>query len=59
VKIYDRFGKLLVELDGAESEGWDGTYQGKKMPSTDYWYVITIGELDKLYSGHFTLMRGN
>lgn len=59
VKIYDRFGKLLVELDGAESEGWDGTYQGKKMPSTDYWYVITIGELDKVYSGHFTLMRGS
>ena len=57
VSIYDRFGKLLVQFLGAEAEGWDGTYQGNKLPSTDYWYQITIEEIDKEYSGHFTLIR--
>lgn len=57
VSIYDRFGKLLVQFLGAEADGWDGTYNGSKLPSTDYWYLITIEEIDKEYSGHFTLIR--
>jgi gliding motility-associated-like protein/uncharacterized repeat protein (TIGR01451 family) len=56
VTIFDRFGKKLVEYKGAES-GWDGVYQGKAMPSTDYWYQIDIEEIDKQYVGHFTLIR--
>ena len=57
VKIFDRFGKQLAEWDESDTEGWDGTYNGKKLPSTDYWYVVSIGELDIVYSGHFTLIR--
>ncbi len=57
VKIYDRFGKLLAEYLGDKSEGWDGTYKGTAMPSTDYWYVVEIEEIEKKYNGHFTLMR--
>ncbi|MDR1729771.1 MAG: hypothetical protein LBR52_03820 [Prevotellaceae bacterium] len=30
---------------------------GKDMPTTDYWYVIDIEEIDKQYVGHFTLLR--
>lgn len=57
VKIYDRWGKLLANYLGAEVEGWDGIYDGRVMPSADYWYVIDIEELDEQYTGHFTLMR--
>lgn len=57
VKIYDRFGKLIAEYLGSNAEGWDGTYNGKPMPSTDYWYVIDIEEIDRQFKGHFTLMR--
>lgn len=58
VTIYDRFGKKLAEYTSDNNEGWDGTYNGKKMPTTDYWYNISIGEIAKTYNGHFTLMRG-
>lgn len=57
VKIYDRYGKLIAEYLGSNAEGWDGTYNGKPMPSTDYWYVIDIEEIDRQFKGHFTLMR--
>ncbi len=58
VKIYDRYGKLIFSANGAEFEsGWDGTYNGVKMPATDYWYEIDIDDIDKQYFGHFTLIR--
>lgn len=56
IRIYDRFGKLLVEYD-SQYPGWDGTYNGVDMPSTDYWYVIDLEFLDYNLSGHFTLVR--
>lgn len=56
VKIFDRWGKLLATYKG-EDQGWDGTYNGNPMMSTDYWYEIEIEELNKTYTGHFTLMR--
>jgi len=56
VDIYDRFGKLLVRYTGKFTP-WDGTYLGIPMPSTDYWYVITLEEVEKIYVGHFTLLR--
>ncbi|MBR2261789.1 MAG: T9SS type B sorting domain-containing protein, partial [Paludibacteraceae bacterium] len=55
--IYDRYGKLIVQYLGDNSEGWDGTYEGQPLPSTDYWYMVDIEEIEKQYSGHFTLMR--
>jgi gliding motility-associated-like protein len=56
VSIYDRFGKKLAEYKAADPD-WDGTYKGKDMPTTDYWYEIEIEEIDKQYVGHFTLLR--
>ena len=57
VRIYDRFGKLLAEYYGAKEDGWDGTYNGHAMQSTDYWYVIDVEEIDRQFLGHFTLIR--
>ncbi len=57
VNIFDRYGKLLAQYLGAKSDGWDGTYQGKVLPSTDYWYIIEIEEISKQFTGHFTLIR--
>ena len=56
VSIFDRYGKLLVEYRN-EYPGWDGVYNGADMPSTDYWYVISVDELDYEVAGHFTLLR--
>ena len=57
VTIFDRYGKTLKQFFGAETDGWDGTYNGNKMPSTDYWYQIDIEEINRQYVGHFTLIR--
>ncbi|HOR40549.1 MAG TPA: T9SS type B sorting domain-containing protein, partial [Paludibacteraceae bacterium] len=56
IEIYDRFSKLLITYKGNET-GWDGMYLGYPMPMTDYWYIITIPELGKPRTGHFTLKR--
>ncbi|TYP76895.1 T9SS type B sorting domain-containing protein [Aquimarina intermedia] len=57
VKVFDRYGRLLGEFSGDE-EGWDGIYQGKELPSGDYWYTIILNDVDdRQFTGHFTLYR--
>jgi gliding motility-associated-like protein len=55
LKIFDRFGKLLKELD-SNSSGWDGTYTGQPLPATDYWFVVTRKDGTE-HKGHFSLKR--
>ncbi len=56
VKIYDRYGRVVAILD--EISGWDGTYEGKEVPTGDYWYVVNANDKSKQrYVGHFTLYR--
>lgn len=55
-KIYDRFGKLIYEGEGTDN-GWDGMYNGHNLPSTDYWYVVNVPEIDRQFQGHFTLLH--
>ena len=58
--IFDRFGKLIKQLKTTSgSQGWDGTYNGEKLPSTDYWFSLEYlenGQTKKLRS-HFSLKR--
>ncbi len=58
IYIFDRFGKLLKQLSPL-SEGWDGTYGGNPLPSSDYWFRVeyTEDEKSKEFKGHFTLKR--
>lgn len=58
IYIFDRFGKLLKQLSPL-SEGWDGTYGGSPLPSSDYWFRIEYTEDGnaKEFKGHFTLKR--
>ncbi|MEP1985285.1 MAG: T9SS type B sorting domain-containing protein, partial [Maribacter dokdonensis] len=55
VKIYDRYGRVVAVLD--EVSGWDGTYEGKEVPTGDYWYVVNANSDAIKYVGHFTLYR--
>ena len=56
VYIFDRYGKLLKELDPV-TEGWDGTYLGRPMPQTDYWFRVFLQD-GREFKGHFSLVRG-
>ncbi len=53
--IFDRYGKLLKQLS-YNSLGWDGTYNGNLMPTSDYWFYIKLSD-NRIFRGHFTLKR--
>ena len=55
VTIFDRYGKLITSFDN-NSMGWDGTLNGKSLPSNDYWFVAKLTN-GKEYRGHFALVR--
>ncbi|WP_179352645.1 T9SS type B sorting domain-containing protein [Winogradskyella vidalii] len=55
ILIFNRYGKLLKELNPL-SVGWDGTYKGKKMPTSDYWFEVRL-EDGRTFRSHFTLKR--
>lgn len=55
ILIFDRFGKLLAEIDPL-SRGWDGTYNGASMPSNDYWFEVTLQD-GRVFRSHFALKR--
>ncbi|PCH76182.1 MAG: hypothetical protein COB98_06960 [Flavobacteriaceae bacterium] len=59
VVVFDRFGKMLKTFDD-NAIGWDGSYNGYRVPSTDYWYVITLIDLKgeaRVVRGNFSLIR--
>ncbi len=58
VYIFDKFGKLLKQLT-KHTKGWDGTFNGISLPSSDYWFSIVYTEdnVKKEIKGHFTLKR--
>lgn len=55
IHLLDRYGKLLKEMN-YNSDGWNGTFDGKELPSDDYWFIITF-EDGKIIKGHFSLKR--
>lgn len=58
IYIYDRYGKLMKQLFPNKA-GWDGTFNGQPMPSTDYWFTVTYEEngMTKEFKAHFSLKR--
>lgn len=55
IYIFNRHGKLLVQLDPLGT-GWDGSYNGKPMPTDDYWFSVELQD-GRLFKSHFTLKR--
>ena len=58
--IFDRYGKLIKQISTLdESQGWDGTYNGHPLPSTDYWFSLQYEEngIAKEFKAHFSLKR--
>jgi gliding motility-associated-like protein len=58
IYIFDRQGKLIKQISPA-SPGWDGTYNGYLMPSSDYWFKVEYleGNSVKEFKAHFSLKR--
>lgn len=62
VFVFDRYGKLLIQMDES-TIGWDGTFNGRPMPSSDYWFRIEYSRdqdavvVANTIRTHFTLKR--
>ncbi|HKL89955.1 MAG TPA: T9SS type B sorting domain-containing protein [Allomuricauda sp.] len=55
IRIFDRYGTFLKQIS-QYSQGWDGTVQGNRLPSGDYWFVA-VNDSNQQFKGHFTLKR--
>jgi gliding motility-associated-like protein len=58
ITIYDRYGKLIKQIS-SYGAGWDGTFNGIALPSTDYWFKVEYTENNKRkeFKSHFSLKR--
>ncbi len=60
VNIFNRFGKLVAQID-IDNPGWDGTFNGKRLPSDDYWFSVKLFDRDgnpvKGMTGNVSLLR--
>jgi gliding motility-associated-like protein len=54
IYIFDRFGKLVAEVD-LNGDGWDGFYNGERLPASDYWYLVKYTD----QYGDYREKRGN
>ena len=59
IYIFDRFGKLITQIN-PKGEGWNGAFNGRNLPSTDYWFSVklidNLGNI-RIRKGHFSLIR--
>ena len=53
ILIFNRFGKLLKQLNPLGT-GWDGLFNGEKLPVDDYWFMVTLQD-GRIFKNHFTL----
>lgn len=54
ISIFDRYGKEIYSENGDKPFIWDGTFNGRKLSTGDYWYLISLPDGRKR-SGHITI----
>ena len=54
ITIFNRFGKIVAQID-IDEPGWDGTFNGKILPSDDYWFSVKLVDIQ----GNIIPLQGN
>jgi gliding motility-associated-like protein len=57
IKLYDRWGIEVFNAEHGYSHPWNGTSNGKVMPTGAYYYIIILGDGSKEIKGSVTLIR--
>ncbi|WP_430906524.1 T9SS type B sorting domain-containing protein [Maribacter sp. 2-571] len=55
IYVFNRYGQLIVKIDPL-SIGWNGVFNGKELPPSDYWYRA-VSFNGQSVTGHFSLKR--
>ena len=48
---------LMLTYDNSQSNDWDGSFQGNKVPTGTYFYILDTGTDKGKYKGTVTIMR--
>lgn len=59
IKIFDRYGKVFVDTNFEGDYVWNGIYEGRPLPTGDYWYILHIPKDDIMpkqeFIGHISV----
>ena len=55
IKVFNRFGTIVYQSKGYNVP-WNGTSNGKKIPSGVYYYVISAKDGKQVLSGSLTII---
>ncbi|WP_375579330.1 tandem-95 repeat protein [Marivirga tractuosa] len=56
IKVFDRIGKKVYESIGYANE-WDGNLNGRPLPETAYYYVISCSDTSQKLTGSVVIIR--
>jgi gliding motility-associated-like protein len=58
VKVFDRYQALIFEQSSSSEFVWDGTIKGRAIPTSSYWYVITLPD-GRTFTGWLLVKNNN
>jgi len=56
LKIYNRYGQVIYTSAGYQND-WNGEYQGNKVPTGTYFYILQTNTDKGIYKGSVTILR--
>nr|WKN34314.1 gliding motility-associated C-terminal domain-containing protein [Tunicatimonas sp. TK19036] len=56
VEVYDRYGQTVFQSNNYQNN-WDGTYEGKKLPTGTYYYQVVVNQGLQERTGTVTLLQ--
>jgi gliding motility-associated-like protein len=60
VTIMNRFGKVVATINLLTNLGWNGSFNGEKLASSNYWFLANLVDIDDQIiskTGNFSLVR--
>ncbi|MFC2132581.1 T9SS type B sorting domain-containing protein [Bacteroidota bacterium] len=57
IKVFDSYGKLIYTSPTGYPSPWDGTTNGKSLPTNSYYYVIDLGTGADFLKGAITIIK--
>jgi gliding motility-associated-like protein len=57
VFVFNRWGKLVFNSKNLSANEWDGTYQGRLLPTDSYHYVLHLNDGSKPRSGVISIIH--
>jgi gliding motility-associated-like protein len=57
VSVYNKWGKIVYQIENGYTNPWDGTKNGHQLPADTYFYIIYIRDDIHPYTGPITIVR--